>query len=119
MYKRQIGFRNIANGNIIGTVETIYGVMTRMDVVDSLRGGNSFIQIAVEDEISLLDHDRGLYWEQATLRQKLGAPTTNMFVHTPRLRLLNFKLGALRGVGSGGGNTDRNNDFYEDETYTG
>lgn len=110
-----IGFRSIVTGAIIDTTELIYGVMRRMDIVEGQQGADSLIQIAVEDEISLLNETKGLYYDQSTVRQKLGL-TSSMFLHTPRLPLLNFKLGASRGTGQQGRN-DRDNTYdYNDVT---
>lgn len=107
-----IGFRSIVTGAIIDTTELIYGVMQRMEAVDGLRGAPSHVRITIEDEISLLDNNKGLWYDQATVQQKLGI-TSTMFLWTARLPLLTFKLGARNPAG----NVDRIHDVdwsYDD-----
>ena len=109
------GWLNVVEATIVGATEYRYGVMVDMAFVEDEDRNERAIIVTMQDEISLLDNEKGWHWDQTTLKNRLGESNTTMFQHTQILRTLSdqFRLGPVRPAGNpyGGDTTYDNYDF--------
>ena len=90
-----VGFLSFVSGDVIGATEVRYGEIKDVSFKFGQYGQPSYIDIEMIDEISQLDQTRGLYWDQPSLKQRLGNSTSTLCKHTPRLETLDIRLGPV------------------------